>query len=374
MKDFLKRHINKFTYVIPKKRNLYAFLPIHDSRKFSGNIKSHLLYVKENHPELHCVLLTSHKNVAQEAEKLGIRTTSNKISFYWNKFRAELIFVDASAGSLGYGRYKFVQLWHGAGFKYVGILWEKEEKPTEKRRKIYRKIYDRCELVAATSESNAEIQNRSFVTDKATITGYPRNDLFFLNSGFPESIRKKYGLETYNQIITYAPTFRDKQTHPPFSAEFWRKLNTLLEEKNEILVIKKHPYEKFLIPPDSFSHVKDVTEKISDTQELLLITDILITDYSSISTDFAITKKPIVIYAYDLEEYMQNCRGMAYDLEKTLPKPFIKTEAQLLEILQDRSWFELPEVKKSYEKFRKTFHHYLDGNASRRIMEKILNN
>src|SRR5699024_1529016 len=136
-----------------------------------------------------------------------------------------------------------------------------------------------------------------------------------------QQIKEKYQLSRFSNIITYAPTFRDHETFEPFSSDFWSELNNLMVEKNECLLIKKHPSDKLLKIPNSFSNVQDVSSLIDDMQELLLITDILITDYSSISTDFALTNRPILIYVYDFEPYLATCRKMIYDLEETLPKP-----------------------------------------------------
>lgn len=371
MKAWIHNILHKLTYVIPKKRNLHVYLPAHDKGKFSGNIRAMMIYAKKHHPEIDSVVLTLNPATADEASRFGIRSIQNRILYYWYLFRAEIVFTDTTQGAFRFGRYRFVQLWHGIGFKNVGFLWEKEGHIPEKRKEIYRSIYSRCILVAASSESNAKIQNASFVTDKAMVTGYPRNDIFF-EENLPEKIKEKLNLQTYSGIITYAPTFRDRKTEQPFSAGFWEKLNILLRKRNEVFVIKKHPFEAFLQVPENLSNIKDLTREISDTQELLLITDLLITDYSSISTDFSITNKPVLIYAYDLDAYIKTCRGMAYDLEKTLPKPLIRTEGELFQMILQRDWMESPEAIKSYKNFQKMFHYYFDGHSSSRIMKKVL--
>lgn len=371
MKEFLRKIIYKLTYVIPKDEKLHVYMPSH-AKTLSGNIKAQILYARKNHPEIKSVLLSRNKNIVEAASKIGLHAVHHNLLIHWYKFRAKIIFVDTTDRTLGYGRFRFVQLWHGAGFKYVGILWEKEGKSSGKRREIYKDIYNRCLLVAATSESNRIIQNRSFLTYKAAVTGYPRNDVFFENDANGQELKAMCNLDQFSKIITYAPTFRDQETQRPFSQEFWKNLNDLLRTKNEVFLITKHPFDRTLEVPNGFSNIKEVTEIIPDTQELLMITDVLITDYSSIATDFAITNRPILIYAYDFEEYIKTCRGMAYNLEEILPKPFVKTEEGLFKALENRDWTDCPEVKESYRNFKKMFHFYFDGHSSRRIMEKVV--
>src|SRR5690625_6042732 len=83
---------------------------------------------------------------------------------------------------------------------------------------------------------------------------------------------------------------------------------------------------------------------------------------------------PILLsYAYDFEVFKQKCRSIYYDLNVILPRPLVKEEEELLEKIKDRHWCSSPQVKSSYENFRKTFHSYLYGDSGRRLMEAILN-
>src|SRR5699024_4605719 len=143
------------------------------------------------------------------------------------------------------------------------------------------------------------------------------------------------------------------------------------EANNAVFVVKKHPWDRHLKVPQNLKNIIDLTHEIADVQELLVITDSLITDYSGIMTDFAITGRPILLYTYDLEEYLANCRTFYYDIKEILPKPFIYEEKELLDKIKDSAWQQDPEVQESYKKFQQKFHQYLDGNSSKRVMEEI---
>ena len=70
----------------------------------------------------------------------------------------------------------------------------------------------------------------------------------------------------------------------------------------------------------------------------MIITDLLISDYSGIITDFVITDKPVILYMYDFQLYLENCRSMYFDLEEILPKPFVFKEEDLLEKIINSDW------------------------------------
>lgn len=354
------------SFIVPKKKGYYAFFPKLYGDVFTGNVKAFMLYVAKNHKEIDTVLLAFEKGIIRGGQAYGLKTKGSVFGIIWASLRAEHIFIDAStSGNFKWGRFSLIQLWHGSGFKEVGLL---RYPPPRKRLKSISKKYN---IVVATSESEAEKLNASFATNSSIVSGSPRNDVFFKNNDHFDDLKIKYNLEHFNKVITYAPTFRDAEPIPPFSENFYQKLQDFLEEKNALFIVKKHPSDKFLKIPDNFKNIKDLSIEFADVQELLLITDVLITDYSSIATDFALTKKPILIYPYDLEQYIKTCRSMYYDIEEILPQPFIKNENDLLEKLKDESWTKTPKAIESYENFINIFHKYLDGNSSKRVMEAI---
>lgn len=359
------------SYVVPKKKGYYAFYPVPFKREFSGNIKALILYIKENHKQIDTVILSQDKNVIRKAQSHGLKTYKTILEITWASLRAEYILVDSSTtGDFRRGKFSLIQLWHGSGFKEVVL---RNNKITKRERKNLELINRKYKLIVSTSKSEAKKQNISFESENAVVTGYPRNDVFFNNTSYFNELKTKYKFQEYKKIIAYIPTFRDTQPDPPFSNVFYQKLQPFLEQSNALFIVKRHPADTFLNIPKDYKNIRDVTQEITDAQELLLMTDILISDYSSVITDFALTKKPILIYPYDLEKYKKYCRPMYYDIEKILPQPFISDENDLLEKLKDDSWIKTPEAINSYEKFVKIFHKYRDGNSSKRAMQAIKN-
>lgn len=358
-----------FSYLIPKKKGSYAFVSFFDRKKFSGNLKSFLLHVQEYHPEKEVVYVGDNKDVVAEVEGYNIKVASKPLHSFWTVLRAEHVFIDASTFFFSVGRFSVVQLWHGTGFKNIALL----NRGTQNLVRYYlKKATQKYELVVCTSERDCHKKMASFETENVVVTGLPRNDELFITDEARKEILRRYNLEQYNKIITYAPTWRDYPTKQPFSDKFWKKLNDHLVQTNSFFVLIKHPYSHFLKFPSKYSNICDYTDKIDDIQEVLSATDLLITDYSSVITDFAIRNKPFLIYAYDLDLYIENCRSFGYDLNKVLPKPILKKEEDLLEKLMDMSWMNEPEIKESHLQFKNNFHKYFDGNSCKRVMEEVL--
>lgn len=358
-----------FSYLIPKKKNSYAFVSFFDRKKFSGNLKSFLLYVHESHPEIETTYVGNNKDVVKEVEEHNIKTASRPLSLFWTVLRAEHVFIDASTFFFSVGRFSVVQLWHGTGFKNIALLNRNTKNII---RYYFKKATRKYRIVVCTSESDCKKKGKSFETENVVATGLPRNDELFVDEKVENELLEKYKLERYDKIITYAPTWRDFPTKQPFSEEFWRKLNNYLVQNNSFFLVVKHPYSSFLKIPTAYSNIGDYTKVINDIQEILVVTDFLITDYSSVITDYAIMDKPFLIYAYDLELYIENCRSFGYDLKEVLPNPILKTEDELLEKLIDTSWKNSPEVIEEHEEFKNMFHKYCDGNSCERVMEEVL--
>lgn len=267
----------------------------------------------------------------------------------------------------------YMQTWHGAGaFKKFGLDIIDDR---QKEKEAWRRDADHWTYLLCSSEEVKDIYSNAFGVKKEIIhpIGLPRNDCFYDTTKI-EKLRKEIDKQINNKenkkIILYAPTFRDnKKFELMFNIE--DLYNNLSDEY--ILLLKLHPNIKDdLIEIDD--KYKDFVINFSDyeeTQELLMVTDLLITDYSSIIFDFALTSKPIVLYAYDLEEYKNRIRGFYYEYEEFVPGPIVRNQEELIaEIkgynqLQDR-------YKEKVENFARKFNHVSDKSASELAVNILL--
>ena len=106
-----------------------------------------------------------------------------------------------------------------------------------------------------------------------------------------------------------------------------------------------------------------------DINELYAITDLLVTDYSSVFFDYSILNRPILFYMYDLDEYKDMLRGFYLDIFSELPGPIIQNEDELLYIIKNKIFDKSTE---QLNKFRKRFNYLDDGNAAKRVIERLI--
>lgn len=201
------------------------------------------------------------------------------------------------------------------------------------------------------------------------MTGLPRNDeLYDVTEKEIDSLRDKLNIPKNKKVILYAPTFREYSRDkngcvisPPININEWKEK---LSDKYVILFRAHYEINNILgIKNNDF--IKNVSD-YNNLNELMKISDILISDYSSIMFDYSILKRPIFSYAYDYDEYLEK-RGMYIDIKKELPNGICETEQELLEQIVDCNFEEQREkTEKFLQKYVET-----NGNA-RKYIDKII--
>lgn len=204
-------------------------------------------------------------------------------------------------------------------------------------------------------------------------TGYPRNDLLFsFDEKYAESVRRRLGLPDDRKVILYAPTFRDNQHD---GAGYTYDLHIDFEElrkelSDEYIILFRAHY--FVASQFDFSRFEGFVFDVSgldDITPLYTVTDILITDYSSVFFDYANLKRPMVFYMYDLDEYADAIRGFYIDIAE-LPGLIVKTEEELIRTIKENRFT----YDDKYREFNKKYNSLDDGNASRRVADILVNN
>lgn len=271
----------------------------------------------------------------------------------------------------------YLQTWHGTPLKKLGWDIEIEGPEVLARENFYIESRNWDYLIAANHYS-AEIFRRAFKFEKEMLeTGYPLNDIFY-RKDLPELVTKfkaKLKLPPDKKIILYAPTWRDNEMAGSWDYTFQLKfdLNKFYEElhSDHILVLRMHHLISDSLELDE--KYKDFVydfSKYDDIQELYILADILITDYSSVFFDFANSRKPILFYAYDYEMYKDQIRGFYLDMETELPGPVIKNDEDLLKAIEN-----IDEVSETYmERYNKFYQRFCsleDGHAAKRVVEKV---
>ncbi len=348
-------------------------------KAFMGNTKYLYYYLRDN-TDYKILYYVKSYELKQKLERNGINT------IYAYSLEAIKILRKARAVFVTHGyidvlpikfssRTIFVQTWHGADIKILNSSPYFNKYIYSKWTKIFRlklrnhELYDYV-LNPSGEKKPLQILSNAFKypIERIITTGYPRNDIFFSKDPYlSQKLKKKYGISnSIKTIVLYAPTFREKfSTKNPFSMEAQHKLNELGKKLKTIFLMKTHISES-LIKIEESSNIKSI-RKDDDIQELLFITDLLITDYSSVFCDFLLLNRPIILYVYDYEEYINN-RGIYYDsLEDITPGPIFYSSEDLLNAIENiEEYYQKYESK--HEKIKKYFNKYKDGKSSERLL------
>ena len=257
----------------------------------------------------------------------------------------------------------YFNTWHGTPIKKMGKDIENDQSFGEKGK-------NSTDVMTAQSDFEIDVFSRMFGIPKDHFLkcGLPRNDIL---CSYDESLRKEFrnklGIKDCQKVILYCPTFREfeKDTRnnvvlkPPIHLNKWK------EELGEryILLFRAH-YEvsKALdIKDDEF--VKDVTDYQS-LNELMIASDILISDYSSVFIDYSIMDKPMLHFTYDYDKYA-TLRGMYFDIREYINGS--ENEEGIIKLLKELDTEK--EIDRT-KQFRKEFVQYC-GNAVKESMNCI---
>ena len=200
-------------------------------------------------------------------------------------------------------------------------------------------------------------------------SGYPRIEVFF-NEERRNKLRKELQIDD-KEVILYMPTWRGKFRGIGSSVEeqiilynkYLKSISKKLK-KNQIMYVNFHPFLKDKIILDSFKNIKTIDRKY-ETYDFLNLADVLITDYSSVFFDFAITKKKIILFTYDMDEYF-SVRGAYFNIEK-LPFPKVKNINDLIREINNKNI-------NNYDDFIDTYLKYESIDSSKKILDYVLFN
>ncbi len=351
--------------------NLFIFGST-NGNAFAGNSRVIFEYLCEN-MDYYCVWMTASRNVYDYLKKRNYNVLLSTDIFKAIKFlkSAKLIFITHGFGDISLIDFsiktKLIFLAHGISFKKGGD----DIREGIFQRKIKEKLLKDITIFIDNSEQNIKFKMSAYGLPykKFLITGYPRNDILCnYTNELKKEIKNRLLLEENHEIILYAPTFREYQYKSPLNEEFLSNLNESLIKEKKILLYKPHPFRKKL-NLNKYKNIKSIDPNI-DITDLLIISDILITDYSSVFIDYLLTDKPVIFFAHDLDQF-KRVRDFYYDYESFVPGPIVKSGNDLIDKLKDLNKLS-KDFKEKREKARKIFFKYADGKALERIV-KFLN-
>ena len=265
-----------------------------------------------------------------------------------------------------------VETWHGTPLKKIGGEEHQNSMAPDRAKKARGKL-DTSTIRCAQSEFDREIFSRIFCADKEAILlcDLPRNDkLLNYSNDELNKVKADLGIEFEKKVILYTPTYREylvdenKKTYiaPPINIDKWRtKLGM-----EYVLVFRAHYSVSKSLNLVNDGFIIDATD-YSNINDLYAIADIMISDYSSTYFDYSILERPMLCFAYDLEEYEEK-RGLYLDLNSSLPCPVDRDEDAIIQRILDLDY-------KAYSAKSHDFHDRFTpnaGNASKVVVNAII--
>lgn len=302
--------------------------------------------------------------------------TGNLIDWFkgiYHLASAKHIFIDNYFGFLAACRFKAgvrcIQLWHADGaIKQFGLQDPSNAKRTNQALKRFKEVYDHFTDIVVGSEKMAHIFGQSFgATDERMLrTGIPRTDFFFDRAEMDhalEKLRQEFPVIRDKKVMLYAPTFRDHELHAPSIALDMDKLYRTLRHEY-VVFLRLHPAVHNAFENKYPGFIYNVSNGFS-VNELLLAADLLVTDYSSIPFEYALLNRPMIFYAYDLEDYAA-ARGFTDSYEEMVPGPIARSTDDVIDIVRTGQ-FDLEKVRQ----FAAEWNEYSTGNASENLVQAI---
>ena len=273
----------------------------------------------------------------------------------------------------------YLQTWHGTPLKRLALDMDEVHMPgtdTERYKKNFTTESSKWDYLVSPNHYSTEIFKRAFNFNKTVLeTGYPRNDYLvnYNDEDYIHKLKVDLGIQRNKKIILYAPTWRDNEFYARgrYKFDIQLDLDRMRNQLGEdyIILLRMHyliaeninveKYEGFVIDFSSYEDIRD----------LYLVSDILMTDYSSVFFDYAILNRPMLFFTYDLESYRDTLRGFYFDFEKDAPGPLLYNTDEIIEAIQN---IDQDQFYDSRQNFRKRFCKLENGQASKNVIEKTL--
>lgn len=273
---------------------------------------------------------------------------------------------------------KIYQLWHACGaFKKFGmstaeLIFGDNRKTLEKYPN-----YGNLSYVTVSSPeviwAYEEAMNLKDTKTQVVATGVSRTDVFYDQHFIEQSKAAVYSVcpaAENKKIILYAPTFRGRvaKAESPDCLDIPAMKRALGDEY--VLLIKHHPFVKQppVVPEDCADFAMDVTKSL-EIDQLLCASDVCVSDYSSLIFEYSLFERPMIFFAYDLDDYF-DWRGFYYNYDELTPGPVVQETEEIIDYIRHLdARFDQAQVQAFKEKFMSS----CDGHATDRIMALVLN-
>lgn len=361
-----------FSFIFPKNKRIIIYGAWY-GKNFSDNSK-YLFLSSQNDSGYKHIWITKNKGVFLKMNQCGYRC------YYYLSFKGIYYQLRAKKAVVCVGFYDMkmellsgkiiIQVWHGIPLKKIGFDVSKPGFHQRFRDRFFKRTFIVC-----PSETYRAIYKSAFGVDERHLimNGQPRNDVFFDAELLDSKMRSDFSKEfSGKRVILYMPTHRQegKEAMNIDSHLDLNKINRLCRDNDAFFIIKKHFYHSSESIISGYSNVVELSGDKYDSQFLLAMADLLVTDYSSCYIDYMLRNKPIIFYQYDLDVYKKNDRELYFDSSNLMPGPIVLNFDDFYEKLKEL--LSIHAFEPDY-KTVKDFYYNPDnqGVVSKRLLEQI---
>lgn len=372
------------SYIIPPNKNI-IFFESSNGRNYTGNPR----YVYEEilsqglDDEITCVWSLVHTSTKIPGNAKKVKRSFFKFLYYslrsgaWVIDSRHLYYLRKNKNT------KYIQTWHGTPLKKLALDMDYIDMSGNNDIEAYHKEFtDNTKLwqyLISQNEYSSQIFRRAFdFKGEMLEIGYPRNDILTNknNEEDIDEIKTRLNIPKDKKIILYAPTWRDNEYYQKGEYKFATEMDfdRMYKELGDeyALIVKFHYLVKENIDWSKYNNFVIECDADWDIQELYLISDMMITDYSSVMFDYSILKRPMIFFTYDLDDYKNNLRDFYFDMVEEVPGPICKTNDEMIDFIKNYTEESYKsEYGEKYKKWSEKFNPFDDGNASKKIIELI---
>lgn len=341
--------------------------------KMNGNIKNILKELKQTYPNKQIYILSKTDYLLADA---NLFATIKKIFVVflcksYHLATSKTIILNNIFNAAAYLKFnpkvEVIQVWHAVGyFKRFGEQFSPNSNIDSIQKKANR-IYT---YVTVNAIKDIPIYAQAFhiSEDRVLPIGNASSDPLF-NSCERETIEKRiraaYPEVEGKKTILYAPTFRENPKDNIALVNHIKAISSALNEEY-VLLLRIHPYIRNQLGREIYADIVIDVSMHDDVNELLVVADILVTDYSSIIFEYSILERPMIFFAYDLEQYQQD-RGFYHDYKSFVPGTITNDVNDLISILNNKKYTNMS------KRFKEQWHDYDDGNSAKRFIRTFFN-
>ncbi len=392
MRGFLKRRkiilkIYKFVFYVisklPAKKDSVIFESFH-GKQISDNPLALYEYLLKNHPN-YKLYWSIDKRYELQLKNDDKKKYLNRFSLKWlvNMARAEYWVINSRLPLWipKPAHTTYIQTWHGTPLKKLGLDIQKVHMPgtnTKEYKKNFVNESVKWDYLISPNAYSTEIFKRAFGYNGEIIeSGYPRNDYLLNNNNrnMINSLKNNMDLPKNKKVLLYAPTWRDDEFYSKGKYKF--SINIDLDLLNQklgdewIILFRMHYLVAENLNIENYKGFAYDFSNYKDIRDLYLVSDVLITDYSSVFFDYANLNRPMIFYTYDLQKYKQKLRGFYFDLEQDAPGPLVQTTTDLIKEIDKIS--ETLYISEKVKTFNRKFCYLENGRSSERVVNKVFN-